>query len=83
MRGARWWAPHFGDRARALELAAIDDLAAAIPHAEVVVLDEVDHLPWLERPVAVALLVREWLAACSERERDWASGPPRPGVTRS
>jgi pimeloyl-ACP methyl ester carboxylesterase len=42
---------------------AIDDLAAAIPRVEVAVIDDVGHLPWLERPGAVALVLRRWLAA--------------------
>lgn len=40
---------------------AIDDLAAAIPHAEVHVVDDVGHAPWLERPGAVAAILRPWL----------------------
>ena len=41
---------------------AIDDLAAAIPGVEIAVIDDVGHLPWLERPGAVALLLRPWLS---------------------
>ena len=41
---------------------AIDDLAAAIPTVEVAVIDDVGHLPWLERPGAVARLLRPWLS---------------------
>jgi proline iminopeptidase len=42
---------------------AIDDLARAIAGAEVSVLDGVGHTPWLERPGAVAAILRPWLAA--------------------
>ena len=42
---------------------AIDDLLAAIPHAEVSIIPEVGHLPWLERPGAVAAAIRPWLAS--------------------
>ena len=42
---------------------AIDDLAAAIPDAEVRIVDDAGHLPWLERPGAVAAALRPWLAA--------------------
>lgn len=41
---------------------AIDDLARAIPGAEVSIIDEAGHSPWLERPGAVASVVRRWLA---------------------
>lgn len=41
---------------------AIDDLSSAIPSAEVVVIDQTGHTPWLERLGAVASVVREWLA---------------------
>lgn len=42
---------------------AIDDLAAAIPSSEVRIIDEAGHLPWLERPGAVAAALRPWLTA--------------------
>jgi proline iminopeptidase len=42
---------------------AVDDLASAIPDAEVAVIDHAGHLPWLERPGAVASIVRGWLSA--------------------
>lgn len=48
---------------------AIDDLAGAIPRAEVRVIDGVGHTPWLERPGAVAAILRPWLA-----ERDTVPG---------
>ena len=40
---------------------AIDDLAHAIPNAEVIIIDDVGHTPWLERPGVVASIVRPWL----------------------
>ncbi len=40
---------------------AIDGLAAAIPRAEVAVVDRAGHAPWLERPGAVVRVVRPWL----------------------
>lgn len=42
---------------------AIDDLAAAIPEATVHVVAGVGHTPWLERPGAVAAILRPWLKA--------------------
>lgn len=42
---------------------AIDDLRRAVAEAEVSVIDGVGHTPWLERPGAVAAVVRPWLAA--------------------
>lgn len=42
---------------------AIDDLAAAIPRAEVSIIDDAGHLPWLERPGAIAAVLRPWLSA--------------------
>jgi proline iminopeptidase len=48
---------------------AIDDLAAAIPTAEVRIIDEAGHTPWLERPGAVAAIVATWL-----NERDGTAG---------
>jgi proline iminopeptidase len=42
---------------------AIDDLTSALPIAEVIVLEGAGHLPWLERPGAVATALRAWLAA--------------------
>jgi proline iminopeptidase len=44
---------------------AIDDLATALPIVEVEIIGGVSHNPWLERPGAVAALVRRWLAARS------------------
>lgn len=44
---------------------AIDDLTDALPRAVVRVIAGVGHTPWLERPGAVAAIVRPWLA---ERE---------------
>lgn len=41
---------------------AIDDLAQALPTAEVSIIEEAGHTPWLERPGAVAAAVRPWLA---------------------
>ena len=41
---------------------AIDELAAALPDATVEIIDDAGHLPWLERPGAVAAVVRPWLA---------------------
>ncbi len=41
---------------------AIDDLADAIPDAQVAIIDEAGHLPWLERPGAVATILRRWLS---------------------
>jgi len=41
---------------------AIDDVAGAIPNAEVAIIDGVGHLPWLERPGAVAAALRPWLS---------------------
>lgn len=43
---------------------AIDDLAGAIPDAEVTVVDHAGHYPWLERPGAVASAVRPFLRRC-------------------
>ena len=40
---------------------AIDDLALAIPDAEVNIIEDVGHLPWLERPGAVVSIVKDWL----------------------
>lgn len=40
---------------------AIDELAQAIPHAEVSIIDGAGHIPWLERPGAVATVLRRWL----------------------
>ena len=42
---------------------AIDDLVAAIPNAEVSIIDRAGHLPWLERPGAIVSTLRPWLAA--------------------
>ena len=42
---------------------AVDDLAGAIPEAEVRIIEGVGHTPWLERPGAVAAILRPWLAA--------------------
>ena len=42
---------------------AIDDLADALPDVDVCIIGEVGHIPWLERPGAVAALVRPWLRA--------------------
>ena len=42
---------------------AVDGLAAALPDAEVAIIDEAGHIPWLERPGAIARIVRGWLAA--------------------
>lgn len=41
---------------------AVDDLALALPQAEVSIIPQVGHTPWLERPGAVAAVVRPWLA---------------------
>lgn len=41
---------------------AIDDVARAIPDAAVSIITEAGHLPWLERPGAVASVIRPWLA---------------------
>lgn len=46
---------------------AIDDLAHAISDVEVAVIDDAGHIPWLERPGAVAGVLRRWL---SERAPD-------------
>jgi proline iminopeptidase len=40
---------------------AIDDLAQTIPDANVSVIDNAGHTPWLERPGAVASILRPWL----------------------
>lgn len=40
---------------------AIDDLAQAIPDATVSVVDAAGHAPWLERPGAIASIIRPWL----------------------
>ncbi len=42
---------------------AIDDLALAIPRAEVRIIEDTGHLPWLERPGAMAAALRPWLSA--------------------
>jgi proline iminopeptidase len=42
---------------------AIDGLAAALPNSEVAIIDRAGHLPWLERPGAVAAALRRWLRA--------------------
>lgn len=42
---------------------AIDDLAGALPEVEVRIIAGVGHAPWLERPGAVAAILRPWLAA--------------------
>ncbi|MEA3054658.1 MAG: proline iminopeptidase [Actinomycetota bacterium] len=42
---------------------AIDDLVAALPDATVEIIEDAGHLPWLERPGAVAAVLRPWLAA--------------------
>ena len=44
---------------------AIDHLATALPDAEVTVIDRAGHVPWLERPGAVAAALRAWLSATS------------------
>ena len=40
---------------------AIERLAQTIHHAELHVVDEVGHTPWLERPGVVVPLLRAWL----------------------
>ena len=40
---------------------AIESLAQAIPNAELSVVDEFGHVPWLERPEVVVPLPRAWL----------------------
>lgn len=40
---------------------AIDDLAQAIPNADVRIIDGAGHTPWLERPGAVTAILRSWL----------------------
>ncbi|MEO1059031.1 MAG: alpha/beta fold hydrolase [Actinomycetota bacterium] len=40
---------------------AIEDVARAIPSAEVRIVDDVGHMPWLERPGAVMAVVDDWL----------------------
>ncbi len=40
---------------------AVTDLAAAIPGAELHVIEGVGHSPWLERPGTVAGILRPWL----------------------
>lgn len=42
---------------------AIAGLARALPNASVHVIDDVGHSPWLERPGAVASILRKWLHA--------------------
>jgi proline iminopeptidase len=56
---------------------AIDDLARAIPEAEVRIIDGVGHTPWLERPGAVTAALRPWLAA-----RDAILGGPDDRIGR-
>jgi proline iminopeptidase len=41
---------------------AVHDLANAFPTSEVRVIDDAGHIPWLERPGAVAAVLRPWLA---------------------
>lgn len=40
---------------------AIDDVAKALSNAHVRVIDDAGHTPWLERPGAVAAVIRAWL----------------------
>ena len=42
---------------------AVTDLAETIPGAELHVIDGVGHSPWLERPGAVAGILRPWLSS--------------------
>ena len=44
---------------------AIDDLVRSFRGAEVCIISDAGHTPWLERPGAVAAVVRPWLAARS------------------
>lgn len=46
---------------------AVDDVAQAIPDCVVQVIDAVGHSPWLERPGAVAAVVRSWLSGCDRQ----------------
>jgi pimeloyl-ACP methyl ester carboxylesterase len=57
----------WGEDDAAIPRAVGDRLAAALPHAEYHVLPACGHLPTLERPDAVAPLVREWLARAVPR----------------
>jgi pimeloyl-ACP methyl ester carboxylesterase len=44
-------------------LAAHEEMAAAIPDARLVVVEDCGHLSTLERPEAVSSAMREWLSA--------------------
>lgn len=41
---------------------AIDELVREMPNADVKIIDDAGHTPWLERPGAVAAVLRPWLA---------------------
>lgn len=40
---------------------AIDDLAQALPDADINNIDDTGHTPWLERPGAIASILRPWI----------------------
>jgi pimeloyl-ACP methyl ester carboxylesterase len=40
---------------------AIDDLVQALPNADIAIIDDAGHTPWLERPGTVVSILRPWI----------------------